>query len=60
MRHVVSNHGGEIDVASEEGLGSVFSILLRAPARADAGADTAAPGYDVDLSDVRVEEGRWS
>ncbi|MBX7160379.1 MAG: PAS domain-containing protein [Acidimicrobiia bacterium] len=60
VRHVVSNHGGEIDVASEEGLGSVFSILLRAPARADAGADTAAPGYDVDLSDVRVEEGRWS
>lgn len=66
VRHVVSNHGGEIDVASEEGIGSVFSIVLGAPARsmADAGdvpgGGVGADAVDVDLAGAVVEEGRWS
>lgn len=73
VRHVVANHGGEIDVASEEGLGSVFSIVLRAPARVGEDSATAATGTSpgagpgsgpvdvgVDLTEVAVEERRWS
>ena len=40
VRHVVHNHGGEIEVASREGEGSTFRILL--PVASD----------DVDLSDL--------
>lgn len=75
VRHVVSNHGGEIDVASEEGIGSVFSIVLRAPARTAgigpgdaavpprAAADTEVLGHsgiDVGLTSAASEEGQLS
>lgn len=72
VRHVVANHGGEIDVASEEGLGSVFSIVLPAPARTGApgsdpldldrafGGDDPEAGVGADAGHVGSAEDRWS
>lgn len=36
VRHIVSNHGGSIDVSSIEGVGSTFTITLKCPQNHDA------------------------
>lgn len=47
VRHIVSNHGGSIDVSSIEGVGSTFTITLKCPADHDAAhwqqADESSP-----------------
>ena len=42
VRHVVSNHGGTVSVASEEGRGSTFTIVLPRAAGSDSDDDEPA------------------
>jgi two-component system sensor histidine kinase SenX3 len=44
VRHVVSNHGGTVSVASEEGRGSTFTIVLPRAVRSD--SDDTQPASD--------------
>lgn len=43
VRHVVSNHGGTVSVASEEGRGSTFTVVLP---REHAATGNVSPGLD--------------
>jgi two-component system sensor histidine kinase SenX3 len=47
VRHVVSNHGGTVSVASEEGRGSTFTIVLPCAARTDSAK--VEPTTDTDV-----------
>ncbi|NDH46216.1 MAG: two-component sensor histidine kinase, partial [Actinobacteria bacterium] len=44
VRHIVSNHGGTVSVASEEGRGSTFTIVLPRAVRSD--SDDNEPATD--------------
>jgi len=52
VRHVVANHGGTIDLASEEGVGSAFTVTLRTPARDLESGPGEQAEFDLDLADL--------
>ena len=53
VRHVATNHGGDVQVSSEEGEGSTF--VFRLPASLVVADDASTDGHDATGNDTETE-----